>query len=94
VRSTLGVTALVRFGMQFATVPAPLIDDLRAAATLGPEKQMRFTQGQKVLITGDSYSSITGVFEMQEGEDRARVLVDMLGRSASVVVPLAQVVPD
>ena len=94
VRSTLGVTALVRFGMQFATVPAPLIDDLRAAATLGPEKQMRFTQGQKVLITGDSYSSITGVFEMQEGEDRARFLVDMLGRSASVVVPLAQVVPD
>jgi transcription antitermination factor NusG len=55
---------------------------------------MRFTQGQKVQITGDTYSSITGVFEMQEGEDRARVLVDMLGRSASVVVPLAQVVPE
>jgi transcriptional antiterminator RfaH len=84
----------VRFGAQFATVPAGLITDLRRAASEGPERQMRFTQGQKVQITGDTYSSITGVFEMQEGEDRARVLVDMLGRSASVVVPLAQVVPE
>jgi transcriptional antiterminator RfaH len=94
VRSTLGVAALVRFGAQFATVPAGLITDLRRAASEGPERQMRFTQGQKVQITGDTYSSITGVFEMQEGDDRARVLVDMLGRSASVVVPLAQVVPE
>jgi transcriptional antiterminator RfaH len=94
VRSTLGVTSLVRFGAQIAILPAQLIDDLRAAASVGPEKQLRFTQGQKVQITGESYSAISGVFEMQEGEDRARVLVDLLGRSASVVVPLSTVVPE
>lgn len=94
VRSTLGVTSLVRFGSQFATVPESLIHDLVTAASDGPEKQLRFKQGQKVHITGESFSSITGVFEMQEGEDRARVLIDLLGRPTVVQVPLAQLVPE
>ena len=94
VRSTLGVTSLVRFRSQFASVPESLIHDLVAAASDGPEKQLRFKQGQKVHITGESFSSITGVFEMQEGEDRARVLIDLLGRPTVVQVPLAQLVPE
>lgn len=94
VRSTLGVTSLVRFGTQFATVPETLIHDLLNAADEGPEQQLRFKQGQKVHITGDSFSSIVGVFEMLEGEDRARVLIDLLGRPTTVQVPLAQLVPE
>jgi len=94
VRSTLGVTSLVRFGLQFATVPETLIQDLLSAATATPEKQLRFKQGQKVHITGESFSSITGVFEMQDGEDRARVLIDLLGRPTLVQVPLSQLVPE
>lgn len=94
VRSTLGVTSLVRFGLQFALVPQTLITDLLSAAAEGPEKQLRFKQGQKVHITGDSFSSISGVFEMQEGEDRAQVLIELLGRPTVVRVPLAQLVPE
>ena len=94
VRSTLGVTSLVRFGTQFATVPETLIHDLLNAADEGPEQQLRFKQGQKVHITGDSFSSIVGIFEMLEGEDRARVLIDLLGRPTTVQVPLAQLVPE
>jgi transcriptional antiterminator RfaH len=94
VRSTLGVTSLVRFGTQFATVPETLIRDLMTGADEGPERQLRFKQGQKVHITGDSFSSIVGIFEMQEGEDRARVLIDLLGRPTSVHVPLSQLVPE
>ena len=94
VRSTLGVASLVRFGSQFATVPASLIGDLLSAGVEGPERQLRFKQGQKVHITGESFSSISGIFEMQEGEDRARVLIDLLGRPTIVQVPLAQLVPE
>ena len=94
VRSTLGVTSLVRFGTQFATVPETLIHDLLSAADEGPEQQVRFKQGQKVHITGESFSSIVGIFEMQDGEDRARVLIDLLGRPTTVQVPLAQLVPE
>lgn len=94
VRSTLGVTSLVRFGSQFAMVPQTLITDLHSAASEGPERELRFKQGQKVHITGETFSSITGVFEMQEGEDRARVLIDLLGRPTVVQVPLSQLVPE
>jgi len=94
IRSTVGVTALVRFGGEVAEVPASLIADLQAAAKHTATRQYRFVQGQSVRIVGEHFSGIEGVFQMQEGEARAHVLVNLLGRPSMVRVELADVVPE
>jgi transcriptional antiterminator RfaH len=94
VQSTLGVASLVRVGSRIVSVPTALVEGLRAVAEAGPERQLRFKQGQRVYITGESFSSIAGVFEMEDGENRARVLIDLLGRPTVVRVSMAQLTAD
>jgi transcriptional antiterminator RfaH len=94
VQNTVGVTALVRFGGQVATVPGSLVEQLKAAGVAGPDRQYRFTAGQTVRIVGEQFSSIEGIFQMQDGEQRAQVLVHMLGRPTVVKVALADVLPE
>ena len=94
IRSTVGVSALVRFGGEVAEVPAALIAQLQGAAEVTAGRQYRFKQGQPVRIVGENFSAIEGVFEMQEGEARAHVLVTLLGRPIVVQVSLADVVPE
>lgn len=94
IRSTLGVSALVRFGGEVANVPEKLVDQLRTQAESGPARHYVFKQGQSVRVVGESYSSIEGVFQMQDGAERARVLISLLGRPSVVDVPLSQLVPQ
>jgi transcriptional antiterminator RfaH len=86
IRSTLGVTSLVRFGGLFASVPDGLIQSLRSAAE-GPQiTRPVFKQGQKVRIVAGPYASLEAVFDMVDGEERAAVLLDLLGRENRVRV--------
>lgn len=94
IRSTLGVSGLVRFGGEAALVPSALVEELRREADAGPERHYVFKHGQAVRIVGTSYSSIQGVFQMQEGAERAQVLISLLGRPAVVTVPLSELVPE
>jgi transcriptional antiterminator RfaH len=94
VQSTLGVASLVRVGSRIVSVPTALVEGLRAVPEAGPERQLRFKQGQRVYITGESFSSIAGVFEMEDGENRARVLIDLLGRPTVVRVSMAQLTAE
>jgi transcriptional antiterminator RfaH len=94
VRSTLGVTSLVRFGGVFAAVSEDIIDALRAGADQPNRFRPSFLQGQKVRIVAGPYASLEAVFEMEEGEDRAAVLLDLLGRQNCVRVDLAQLLPE
>ena len=92
IRSTVGVTSLVRFGGVFATVSETLIATLIEAAE-GPHiARPLFKQGQKVRIVAGPYASLEAVFEMAEGEERAAVLLDLLGRQNRVRVELDQLV--
>lgn len=94
IRSTLGVSALVRFGGEIAMVPEKLVDQLRAQAQASPSRHYVFKQGQSVRLVGETYSSIEGIFQMQDGAERAHVLISLLGRPALVTVPLSQLVPQ
>ena len=95
VRSTVGVTSLVRFGGVYATVPPVLIETLLAAAADHPQPQRAvFQQGQKVKIVAGQFASLEAVFEMVDGSDRATVLLDLLGRQSRVRVDLHQLVVE
>jgi len=94
VRSTVGVASLVKFGGTYATVPQSLIDLLRAGAKEPQMHRPLFQQGQKLRIVAGPYASLEAVFEMQEGTDRAMVLLELLGRQSRVSVDVSQLIAE
>ena len=104
VRSTLGVTGLVRFGAQPAVVPAALIEELRAceaaaaegaASNTSPALRRRepFAPGAQVKFMSGPFAGLEGIFSEASGAERALVLLDLLGRMQQVSVERDWIVP-
>jgi len=96
VRSTVGVNDLVRFGGKYATVRQEIIEELMRRADpqtgLHHLAQPRFRRGEHVRIAEGPFERIEGVFERYDGEERALILLDVLGRASRVRVPLDQLI--
>jgi len=92
VRSTVGVASLVRFGGQIAPVPEALVETLRTSAAEPQHHRPIYQQGQKVRIVAGPFATLEGVFDMAEGESRATVLLDLLGRQSRVRVGVGEIV--
>jgi transcriptional antiterminator RfaH len=91
VRSTLGVSGIVRFGGEPACVPREIIEDLRARAdpVSGLHRMQRrraFDPGASVRVIAGALEGLQGVFEREIGEDRAVILLNLLGRRTPVCV--------
>ena len=97
VRSTTGVAAIVRFGMEYATVPDALIENLRSRAEqdTGLHRLGRplFTPGDTVKVLEGPFRGLEGIFECQEGEERVLILLELLGRDTRVRIPVHQLAP-
>lgn len=98
VRSTVGVAGVVRFGARYAIVPDGILRDLRARAN--PETGLhrlalpaQLAPGTPVRVVAGPFDGLEGVFQREAGDDRAIVLLSVLGQSASVGVPSGNVVP-
>ena len=78
IRSTLGVSRLVTFGQQPARVPEALVAALREA----PPMQVAhlFAPGDAVLVVNGPLQGAQGVYQVSEGEQRALVLIELLGQ--------------
>jgi len=85
VRSTYGMSGLVRFAGLPATLPEGLLAELlaygeeRTQALFAPGAAVRFLEGPLV--------GLEGVFECADGEERAVVLLEFLQRVQRVMVP-------
>jgi transcriptional antiterminator RfaH len=90
VRSTVGVTSLVRFGGQVAAVPETLVETLRTSAAEPQRHRPIYQQGQKVRIVAGPFATLEGVFDMAEGAERATVLLSLLSRPIPVSVDVSQ----
>lgn len=89
VRSTLGVTRLVTFGVQPARVPDDLIDQLRQQVQdLAADPQPLFRPGQAVRITQGPFAGLDCIYEIPDGDQRAIVLLTLLQRPVRVPVPV------
>ena len=90
IRSTLGVSSLVRFGTQAAVVPNDLIcllqsrDDPEGVQEL-PAPDYR--PGDRVRIAEGVTQGYAGIFLAKSGKDRVLVLLDILDKQARVDVP-------
>jgi transcriptional antiterminator RfaH len=97
IRSTLGVTTLVTFGHRLVPVSDEIIDairrnaDARTGLQLASEHQ--FKRGDTVAITAGCFEGLQGIFETASGARRVAVLLDILGKSAKVVLNRSQIEP-
>lgn len=91
VRSTLGVTTIVRFGGVPAKVPAGVLEALRdeEARRRASPVVPQFTPGQAVKIMAGPFAGVRAIFDMADGEARALVLIELLQRPTRLPVPVA-----
>ena len=84
IRSTHGVTKLVSFSGQPATVPDSIIDALTHASDpdtglLHPEKDL-FEAGAAVTIMDGPLHGLEAIFKVHDGEQRSIILLELLGK--------------
>ena len=91
IRSTLGVSKLVTFGNQAAAVPDELIDVLRLAPLQDAKRIL--TKGDVVEFIKGPLKGMTGIFEQQDGDIRAMVLIELINQSHKVHVSLDELKP-
>lgn len=100
IRSTRGVHALVRFGIHTdpVSVPEDLIAGLKAlhqsGSADGPPAIALFELNQKLAIASGPFVGLSGLFQKlvvsDDGQARALLLVDILGKSQRLSIDLAQ----
>ena len=97
VRSTVGITEIVRFGNEYAIVPDQVVVDLmnRAEPETGLHRLRKplYERGVHVRVSEGPFSGLEGVFECHEAEERVLILLEVLGRQTRVRIPVGQVEP-
>ncbi len=91
IRSTRGVSGLVRFGQQAARVPTDFILGLQRNAERLSEwviQAARFNQGDTVMLMDGPFKGYEAVFQSQKGHERAIVLLDIANRHTQLAVDM------
>lgn len=90
IRSTRGVCGLVRFTDQPIAVPEGYVESLQATAVRHDGASLvggsPFTPGDAVLIEDGPLKGLQAVFLAETGEQRAIILLEMLGRQQRVAI--------
>jgi transcriptional antiterminator RfaH len=86
IRSTKGVSALVRFGHEPARVADALIALLKAreAGTREEGPEPLFHEGERLLVSEGPFAGIEGIYQMTDGEQRVMVLIDFLNKPVAL----------
>ena len=96
IRSTVGVSKLVRFGGEPAPVPDNLIEALRARENKQGVQDVplhSYQRGQKVRIEEGPFMGYEGIFLAKTGEERVLVLLDVVGKQAKARVDIESLGP-
>jgi len=96
IRSTRGVVGLVRFGGKIPKVPDDLIEGLLADRTdaegvIGIHPSPK--PGDRVAVVSGPLAGLEAIFLSACGEERANILLELLGREHRVSVPRRQLAP-
>ena len=96
IRSTIGVTSLVRFGMTPSPVPDDLIEVLRDRDDSSGVQDIpmhEFEVGDKVRIEEGPFMGYEGIFLAKTSQERVLVLLDIVGRSAKARIEVTALGP-
>lgn len=96
IRSTVGVSTLVRFGMMPTPVPDELIEALRQRDDSAGVQDLplhKFESGQQVRIEEGPFMGYEGIFLAESSQQRVLVLLDIVGKSAKARVDVTALGP-
>lgn len=96
VRSTIGVRAMVRFGVERVAVPDEVIEYLQQREPAGSsdvDSSNPFKPGDRVRILSGPFGGLEAVYEMNRSDDRVLLLIEFLGRQSRVKVAVDDVAP-
>ncbi|MGF1548643.1 MAG: transcription/translation regulatory transformer protein RfaH [Thiotrichales bacterium] len=97
IRSTRGVSGLVRFGEQPTAVPEIFMRTLLAASD--PESGLYrvgvelFKPGDAIQVVDGALVGLQGIFKAESGEERVSILLNLLGREHHVELDRHQIAP-
>lgn len=86
IRSTRGVTQMVRFGLQSEPIEIPelVIENIRCLTQGATQPKALFAQNTKVVVLDGPFKSLEGYFQRMatesQGELRAHILIEMMGK--------------
>ena len=90
IRSTVGVSELVCFGSRPARVDDALIATLREReATQQADPITLFAHGDSVRITEGAFAGLEAIYQMNDAEGRAMVLLDLLSKPVAMTINAA-----
>lgn len=87
IRSTIGVSCLVTFGVEPAKISDAMIQALRShhdGENRPPERL--FKPGDRVQIKDGPFVGLEGIYQMDDGERRAMVLIEILSRPSKLTI--------
>lgn len=91
IQSTYGVSRLVRFGIRPAPVPSTIMEELLECCD--PEgciqRLEQFADGDEVQVTNGPLASFTGIIDKMAPDERAWLLIDIMGRATRSLVSRA-----
>ncbi len=94
IRSTKGVANFVRFGLEFAKVPDPIIQAIKMEEQKTVNKVIdlsKFHQGDKVRIKTGTFGAQEAIFASYDGDERVVVLMNIIGKKHSIKLNSNQV---
>lgn len=95
IRSTVGIAGLVCHGDRPTPVPEGVVEAIQAReddkGVVALQAAPLFSKGDHVHITEGALRGLSGLFEDTTDEERAIILLDLLGRQVRVQVPLETV---
>ncbi|SEG57576.1 transcription/translation regulatory transformer protein RfaH [Marinobacterium lutimaris] len=80
IRSTRGVARVITFGNKPAVVPGAVIEALRSKLRSDKEPEQVLKSQQKIEIAEGPFKGLNAVFVQYDGEQRAFVLLELLGK--------------
>jgi transcriptional antiterminator RfaH len=97
VRSTVGVVGVVKFGSNYTEVPRSVLRDIQSRADPVSglhrlQSPSRLEPGTAVRIAEGPFAGLDAAFEREAGSDRVHVLLNVLGQSVCVRMPVDAVV--
>ena len=91
VRSTLGVSQLVRFGTVPAKVPHAWVEAMRLQPSI---EETLLKSGDMVLIADGMLKGLEAVYMQPDGELRAMVLIELLSKAHLVSYEVSSLLPQ
>lgn len=91
IRSTRGVSQIVRFGAEPASVPEKIIWKLKQEST-APVKELK--PGDKIIIPLADTAGFEAVFLAQTGSERVLLLLNILNREIKLSTHTTRIIPS